>query len=468
MAERTIPLIQPAPAYRPRRRVSSLEILTALAIVAALLAVGARVTGRLPNERAAAMPDRPTRLLQMGRTWDGTQVRWQGFLRVLDPATGAETGETVPLHLPDGNGAPVFSADGRTVAYTDTQPPLTPPGVKQPASIVTVADSTTGAVRWALPFDVPTFTMRLNGDGSRLMLYRLGAGQRPPFTLLTVDATSGATLSTVTLPSSSGNWPILTPDLSTAYVLDTHDSGTWPNVTSGDATLDVIDTTTGARQIVLLPFVRAGVSQEDRTIHGEPVIRSFSPALVPSPDSARLYIVYADTDAITVINRREARVERNESIHPTTSAAARLVGWLMPGRVAAKEAPESMSKEATVSPDGRTLAITGTEVHPRDDGSSDVTDRGVQFVDLATFTETAHLPHPQYQGYARPQTIQWSANGRVLYIGSVGASPPGGSADAYQLQVIDARTHRVTATRTYAADTDTPVYLRAAWFALPT
>ncbi|MGI8857420.1 MAG: hypothetical protein ACR2JW_16920, partial [Thermomicrobiales bacterium] len=115
----------------------------------------------------------------------------------------------------------------------------------------------------------------------------------------------------------------------------------------------------------------------------------------------------------------------------------------------------------------RTLAITGTEVHPRDDGSYDVTDRGVQFVDLATFTETAHLLQQQYQGYARPLTMQWSANGQFLYIGSVGASPPGGSPDAYHLLVMDARTHRVTATQTYAADTDTPVFLRETWFALP-
>jgi hypothetical protein len=462
MAERAIPLTQPTRAGRPNRRVSFLEALTALAIVAALLTVGARVTSRLPDERAAAIADRPTRLIQMNGVWvdTATNPKREQFFRLLDPQTGAETGETLPFRLPEYAYPRAFSADGRTLAYEDDRPSLTPP-------VISIVNIVTGAVRCTLTYNQPTSVMSLNADGSRVMLYRFSTPSHPPFILLTVDVASGATLNTVTLPSSSDNWPIVTPDLRTAYVLDTHDSGTWPNVTSGDVTLDVIDTATGARQIVLLPFIHAGVSPEGRTVNGQPVIRSFSPALVVSPDSARLYLVYPDTDAIAVINRREARVERNESIRPAPSAAARLVGWLAPTRVAAKEAPESANKQAAISPDGRTLAITGTEVHPRDDGSYDVTDRGVQFVDLATFTETAHLLQQQYQGYARPLTMQWSANGQALYIGSVGASPPGGGPDTYQLRVMDTRTHRITATQTYPTDPDTHRYLPETWFALP-
>ncbi|MGI8689623.1 MAG: YncE family protein [Thermomicrobiales bacterium] len=469
MTQRTIPLTQPTPTHRSGRRISVLEAITAVAMVAALLAVGARATGRLPDERTAAIPDQPTRLLQMDRTWDGTQMRWQGFLRTLDPATGAETGEPLPLRLPgDGSIRPVFSADGRTVAYTDTQPPLTPPGVKQPASIVTVADSVTGAIRWTLPFDLSTFVMRLNSDGSRLMLYRLSTGQHSPFTLLTVDVASGATLSTIMLPFGSDAWPTIAPDLRTAYVLDTHNTGTWPNVTSGDVTLYLIDTTTGAQRTVPLPMVHAGVFPTDRTVHGQPVIRSFSPGIVASPDSKWLYIVHPGANAITVINLKEGRVERTESIHPTLSAARQLFGWLMPQRVAAKEAPESTDTQATVSPDGRTLAITGTMVHPQDDGSYDVTDEGIQFVDLRTFTETAHLLQRQYQGYARSLNVQWSADGRLLYIGNViSSTTPDDSTDAYQLRIMDVRSHAITATQTYVAEIPTTVYLLATWFALP-
>lgn len=468
MAQRTIPLTQPTPTHRSGRRISVLEAITAVAMVAALLAVGARATGRLPDERTAATSDRPTRLLQMNRTWDGAQMRWQGFLRVLDSATGAE-GETLPLYLPgDGSIRPVFSADGRTVAYTDTQPPLTPPGVKQPASIVTVADSVTGAVRRTLPFDLSTFAMRLNSDGSRLMLYRLSTGQHSPFTLLTVDVASGATLSTITLQSANGAWPTITPDLRTAYVLDTHDTGTWPNATSGDVTLHLIDTTTGAEREVPLPMVHAGVFPTDRTVHGQPVIRSFSPGIVASPDRTQLYIVHPGANAITVVNLKEGRVERTESIHPTISAARQLFGWLMPQRVAAKEAPESTDAQAIVSPDGHTLAITGTMVHPRDDGSYDVTDEGIQFVDLRTFTETAHLLQQQYQGYARSPDVQWSADSRFLYIGNVTSSTTSDSSkNAYQLRIMDARSHAITATQTYVADIPTTVYLLSTWFALP-
>lgn len=458
MAQRTIPLSQPTATRGARRGMHLLEAITAVAVVAALLAVGARAMGRLPSERTAATSNQPTRLIQMDGVWvdAATNPKRERFFRVLNPRTGAETGETLPFHLPEDAYPRAFSADGRTLAYTANPSSLA-------ASIVSVVDIVTGAVRRTLTYEQPTSVMRLNADGSRLVLYRLSAGMRPPFTLLTVDVASGATISTVTLSSTSEEWPILTPDLRTAYVLDTHNTGSWPGVTSGEVTLDVIDTAMGTRHIVPLSFVRAGVFPEDRTVQGQPVIRSFSPALVPSPDSRRLYIVHADEDAITVVNLKEARVERTESIHPIASAARALFGWLAPEQVAAKEASESMSKQATVSPDGRTLAITGMTGRPRDDGSYDVTDQGVQLVDLRAFTTTGHALQQQYQGYTRPLTVQWSADGQTLYIGTISND----TADAYQLRIMDARTHTVTASQTYMADSDFRRYLPSTWFALP-
>ncbi|GEM_PF-5472359 len=463
MTQRTISLTRPTPTHRSGSRISVLEAITAITIVAALLAVGARAAGRLPNERPAATSERPTRLIQMDGVWvdTATNPKRERFFWVLDPRTGAETGETLPFRLPENAYPRAFSADGRTLAYVDYHPSLTPPAIS-------VVDIVTGAVRRTLTYDQPTSVMRLNADGSRLILYRLSAGQRPPFTLLTVDVASGATLSTVTLQSTGDEWPTLTPDLRTAYLLNTHNTGSWPNITSGDVTLDLFDTTTGARRIIPLPFVHAGVFPEDRTIRGEPVIRSFSPGIVASPDSTRLYIVHARMDAITVVNLKEGRVERTESIHPHVSAAQRLFGWLAPERVAAKEASESTDAQATIAPDGRTLAVTGTMVHPRDDDSDDVTDQGVLFVDLRTFTETGHVLQQQYQGYTRRLTVQWGADGRLLYIGNItSATTPDGSKDAYQLRVMDARSHAITATQTYMADSDAPRYLRETWFALP-
>jgi hypothetical protein len=251
-------------------------------------------------------------------------------------------------------------------------------------------------------------------------------------------------------------------------MLDTHNTGSWPNVTSGAVTMDLFDTTTGAEREVPLSMIHAGIFPTDRTINGEPVIRSFSPGIVASPDSTRLFIVHPDADAITVINLEAGRVERTERIHLFVSAARQLFGWLMPRRVAAKEAPESTDAQATISPDGYTLAITGTMIYPRDDDSDDVTNQGVRFVDLRTFTETGHLLQQQYQGYARRLTVQWSADGRLLYIGNVtGSTMPDGSKDTYQLRVMDTRSHAITATRTYVADAQTTVYLLATWFALP-
>ncbi len=457
MAQRTIPLTQPVVTRGSGHGIHVLEAITAIAILAAFIAVGARATGGLPNERTIATSDQPTRLIQMDGVWvdAATNPKREQFFRVLDPRTGGETGETLPFHLPEDAYPRAFSADGRTLAYTANPSSLA-------ASIVSVVDVASGSVRRTLTYDQPTSVMRLNADGSRLVLYRLSAGMRPPFTLLTVDVASGAMTSTVRLSSASDEWPILTPDLRTAYVLDTYNTGAWPGVTSGVVTLDVFDTTTGTRQIVPLPFVRAGVFPEDRTVHDQPVIRSFSPALVPSPDSRRLYIVHADEDAVTVVNLKEGRVERTESIHPNVSAAQRLFGWLAPEQVAAKEAAENMSKEATVSPDGHTLAITSIQTHPRDDGTYDNTDTGVQFVDIATFTETAHALQQQYQGYARRLTVQWSADGRLLYIGNISND----TADAYQLRVMDVRTHAVTAAQTYLADSDFRRYLRSTWLAL--
>ncbi|MGI8856295.1 MAG: hypothetical protein ACR2JW_11135, partial [Thermomicrobiales bacterium] len=247
MAERTIPLTQPTPTHRPSRRVSFLELVTALAIIAALLAVSARVTGRLPNERMAATADRSTRLIQMDGLWvdAATNPKRERFFRLLDPQTGAETGEALPYRMPENADEITFSGDGRTLAYIDNLPSLAPP-------VISVADVATGALRRTLAFDQPTFVMGLNGDGTRLMLYHLSTGQHPPFTLLIVDVASGATLSTVMLPFSSDAWPTIMPDLRTAYVLDTHNTGTWPNITSGDVTLYLIDTTTGAQRTVPL------------------------------------------------------------------------------------------------------------------------------------------------------------------------------------------------------------------------
>ena len=462
MAQRTLPLSQAAGTRDAGRGIRLLEAITVIAIIAALLAVSARATGRLPNERTAALSDRPTRLIQMGGVWvdAATNPKRERFFRMLDPHTGAETGQTLPFRLPENAYQQVFSGDGRTLAYTDDGASLRPP-------VISIVDVATGTLRRSLPFDQPTFVLRLNTDGTRLLLYRFRTPSHPPFILLTVDVATGATITTVTLPSSSGAWPIISPDLHTAYVLDTHDSGTWPNVTSGAVTMDLFDTTTGAEREVPLPMIHAGVFPENRTIRDQPVIRAFSPALVPSPDSARLYIVHADGDAITVINRKEARVERNESIHPNLSAAQRLFGWLRPQHVAAKEAPESTDTRATVSPDGRTLAITGTMIQPRDDGSYDVTDQGIQFVDLQTFTMTGHVLQQQYQGYPGPLTAQWSADSRLLYIGNITNPTSGGGDSPYQLRVMDASTHAITATQTDTTGTDTPVFFRSIWFALP-
>jgi hypothetical protein len=98
MAERAIPLTQPTRTDRPNRRVSFPEAITALAIVAALLTVGARVTGRLPNERAAAIADQPTRLIQMGGVWaqPATNPQRDRIFHILDPATGTETARHSP------------------------------------------------------------------------------------------------------------------------------------------------------------------------------------------------------------------------------------------------------------------------------------------------------------------------------------------------------------------------------------
>ena len=124
MAQRTTSLRQPSAIRGAGRGMHLLEMITAVAILAALLAVGARVTGRLPSERAAPLTGRPTRLLQMGGIWVNTAINPQRerIFRVLDPATGAETGETLPFHLPENGPPPTFSGDGHILAYTDTSP----------------------------------------------------------------------------------------------------------------------------------------------------------------------------------------------------------------------------------------------------------------------------------------------------------------------------------------------------------
>lgn len=463
MAERAFPFDRSPATHGSGRRISPLEVITAVAIIAALLAIGARATGRLPSERAAPSTDRPTRLVQLGGAWTNvaTNPKHERFFRILDPATGAETGETLPFHLPENADLIHFSGDGRTLAYTDNRPSLTPPTV--------VVNVVTGKTLRTLTYDEPTFVMGLNTDGSRLLLYRFSPTNRPPFSFIlsTVEVATGAMVNTIAVPSANDAWPQLTPDLRTAYLLNTHNTDTWPNATSGEATLELIDLATGAQRAIPLPLLRAGTFPQARKIGDETVPRLLSPALTISPDSTRLYIVYPDTDAITVVNLPRGVVERTASITSKQSAMTRVLGWLRPAPVAAKYM-EGASKQAHLSPDGRTLAITGTTISLHDDGQTyEIGDMGVQLVDVGTLTETAHLLQRIYQGYAEPLKAQWSADGRLLYLGTVVTSQAGGSNDAYQLQIMDAHTHRITATHTYSADTDTTRSLLETWFALP-
>ncbi|MDQ6602728.1 MAG: hypothetical protein M3Z19_08365, partial [Chloroflexota bacterium] len=99
MAQRTIPLTQPVVTRGSGHGIHVLEAITAIAILAAFIAVGARATGGLPNERTIATSDQPTRLIQMDGVWvdAATNPKREQFFRVLDPRTGGETGETLPF-----------------------------------------------------------------------------------------------------------------------------------------------------------------------------------------------------------------------------------------------------------------------------------------------------------------------------------------------------------------------------------
>lgn len=317
-------------------------------------------------------------------------------------------------------------------------------------------------------FAIPSFVLGLDADGSRLVLYRLSGTHNEVFTLVTLDTASGATLGTVTLPNAGGDWPHLTPDLRTAYRLDTHPGGAWPNVTNGGTTLTLVDLMSGAQRSVPLPMVRAGTFPQERTIGGEAVPLILNPGLAVSADSTRLYIAHADADAVTVVNLPRGIVERTETIKSKQSVIARVFGWLAPQRVAAKYM-EGANKAAALSPDGHTLAITGETISLRGDGQSyDINDRGVQLVDLRTFTETSHTMQRAYQGYADSMKAQWSADGAHLYLGhTTAAQTPDGANDAYELQIMDACTHAITATQTYTADTDTDRGMLQTWFAIP-
>lgn len=459
--QRTGTFVPPRIGGRPRAGMHVLAVVTVIATIAAMIALGANALGKIPDRDAIAAGQQSTRLLIMGGHWMdvATNPKRERVFHVLDAATGMKTGETLPLSLPEQTPVVTFSADGQRVAYTDTTAALGPYDTF-------VVEVTTGHVIRESMF-ADTFALQLNADGSHLALYRLSAGNRPPFTLVTVDIASGAILSTITLPESGG-WPRVTPDLRTAYLLDTHTTGTWPNATSGTPTLEFVDLLTGAQRTVPLPMLRAGTFPQDRTVAGEPVPLDFSPALALSPDGARLYIVHADRDAITVVNVRDATMERTEYIAPNVSAATRLLGWLRPQRVAAKYM-EGTSMQAAISPDGRLLAIIGQTITVSDDGQTyHIRDMGVRLVDLGIFTERAHILQREYQGYAYPLKVQWSMDGHHLYIGgTTDSTTPDGGRDAYQIRMMDARTHAITATQTYAADTETTRWMLENWFVLP-
>jgi DNA-binding beta-propeller fold protein YncE len=90
------------------------------------------------------------------------------------------------------------------------------------------------------------------------------------------------------------------------------------------------------------------------------ILRTPGVALAPGGD--RLYIAHAGEDRVTVVNLERLTVEQVADVSPPRSALSRLGTWLAGHLVSRAEAKSALyqRKQATVSPDGGYLYITGS------------------------------------------------------------------------------------------------------------
>lgn len=99
--------------------------------------------------------------------------------------------------------------------------------------------------------------------------------------------------------------------------------------------------------------------------HADRLFAHWRPAVVPSQDGQKLYIIHSDEDRLTTVDLAARRVQV-ATLQAAQSWLERLL-WLTAGTAQAKAASSGAYKAAALSPDGAQLYVVGRATHPTRD-----------------------------------------------------------------------------------------------------
>ena len=262
-----------------------------------------------------------------------------------------------------------ISADGSTSVLID-------PGGGSLDAWITVYDGLFGPVRLTIAVEEAVYGPRLSADGSRvsvttsMMCGPSGCSER---IMYTYDTATGVLVSQVAIPSMDPIWPeLFDPSGKRLFVpfVDHFQSnpgpatpaaggwslGPWPlQIAAYD-----LDTGQEAHRLTV-PGVFAG-SWQAGSIDGMYVGETQQPGIALSPDGTRIAVVDTAMERLTLIDTATLTVVATHDIHETESLARRALRWLgiVPETAAAKVS-QGRSLEASFSPDGSALFLTGYE-----------------------------------------------------------------------------------------------------------
>lgn len=372
-------------------------IVLCLLLVVAACAAPRRDTGEpgLPAPLPAKITAQPTALpaVESGAfllQWNARASQFE--IRAVNPATGSE----LPGYAPILAAAYAFSADGRLLATVESQARVCEPyaggtACRPRAGAVHVTDLRTrdevtavlSTKGWAdaLVFDPDgAYLAWVQNDqtGSTLMLLKRHTGKiaaqraldfRPWRMAFSQEGTElmvyGAPLGDSPGMVKPGSPRVLLVD---ARTLETRWEETLAGVLSGEWCLE---NCTASHEQVLYAY--------------------WAPAVVPSHDGQRLYIVHADEERLTTVDF-DARTVRSVEIKVAQSWFEEFLS-LTAGVAHAKGDVQGASKEAVLSPDGKQLFVVGRAMDVTRDAEGnrqyDEEFLGLQVVDVESGRITA-------------------------------------------------------------------------------
>ena len=349
----------------------------------------------------------------------------QHELRLFDPRQGLPLAGYAPIQL-GRNFRYAFSVDEKTLAVIAYPSDMNQRnGVLHLIEVQAWRDVTT-----TLKFDGWAYVISFSPDGSRLAVayFDEGAGRSPQAETIVVIDVASQTIAARIAPGYLPHVLEFTPDGRSLIVYGVgSESGNGLNSVARVALFSAADLSVLWEQP--LPDILDG--QYGEAAADEPGQSMWwTPAVVPSPDRQRLYIVHADEDKLTTINFAD-RSTTSVVIGPARSWLDRLM--TMGAGVAHAKVLDGTRKHATLSLDGTRLYVVGETAKTAKDAQGEwqftQTSLPLQVVDVASGVEIAKIE-------TQASEISLSPDGSQLYLRGWDTRPWTDVLDTARLEVV--------------------------------